>query len=107
MKLKSQMQYKLSFFLTILGQFLISFGTFFGLEFIFQSISKVDEYSYSEVLMCFAVISMSFSIGEMFGGGLAVFPNMIREGSFDRVMVRLRSIILQIAAPNTDFSKLV
>lgn len=106
MELKSQMQYKASFMLTTVGQFVTAFTTFFGIQFIFERISGVDDFTYGQVLLCFSVIMMSFAVGEMFGGGLAVFPDLMREGSLDRILVRPRSVILQIIMPNMDFSRL-
>ena len=106
MELKSQMQYKASFLLTMVGQFVTAFTTFFGIQFIFNRISGVDNFTYGQVLLCFSVIMISFAIGEMFGGGLAVFPDLIREGSLDRILVRPRSILLQIIMPNMDFARL-
>lgn len=106
MELKSQMQYKASFLLTMVGQFVTAFTTFFGIQFIFQRVSGVDDFTYGQVLLCFSVIMMSFAIGEIFGGGLAVFPELMREGSLDRILVRPRSVILQIIMPNMDFSRL-
>jgi ABC-2 type transport system permease protein len=49
---------------------------------------------------------MAFSIGEMFGGGLAFFSRMLGNGEFDRALVRPRSIILQVLMPNMDFTRL-
>lgn len=106
MQLKSQMQYKVSFLLATFGQFLSAFTSFFGIYFIFYRIADVDGFSYQEVFLCFAVVMMAFSLGEMFGGGLAVFPSMIQSGNFDLVLVRPRSIIFQVLAPNADFTRL-
>lgn len=106
MELKSQMQYKISFLLTTLGQFLTAFTSFFGIKFIFSRISGIDDFTYGQVLLCFSVIMLSFSIGEMIGGGLAVFPNLLREGELDRILVRPRRIIPQLIVPNMDFSRL-
>lgn len=106
MNLKSQMQYKASFFLTITGQFLTAFASFFGIQFLFRRINGVDEFTYGQVLLCFSIIMMSFSIGEMAGGGLATFPGLLREGNLDRVLVRPRSVIWQVIMPNMDFSRL-
>ena len=36
---RSAMQYKLSFFLTVIGQFLVSFNVFLGVFFLFQRFS--------------------------------------------------------------------
>jgi ABC-2 type transport system permease protein len=106
LNLKSQMQYKVSFLLTALGQFITAFAAFFGLYFIFSRVSAVDGFTYEQVILCFAVMMMAFSLGEMFGGGLAVFPRMLGNGEFDRTLVRPRSIILQVLMPNMDFTRL-
>jgi len=37
LNLKSQMQYKVSFLLTTLGQFITAFTSFFGLYFVFST----------------------------------------------------------------------
>jgi len=100
------MQYKASFFLSCFGQFITAFSTFFGLHFIFSYVKAVDSFSYGQVLLCFAVIMMTFSIGEMLGGGLNTFSRMLGNGEFDRVLVRPRNIILQIVFPKMDFTRI-
>jgi ABC-2 type transport system permease protein len=106
LNLKSQMQYKVSFFLTTLGQFITAFTAFFGLYFIFSRVNAVGDFTYQQVLLCFAVVMMAFSLGEMFGGGLAFFSRMLGNGEFDRALVRPRNIILQVLMPNMDFTRL-
>ncbi|MDE6675042.1 MAG: ABC-2 family transporter protein [Acetatifactor sp.] len=106
MNLKSQMQYKVSFLLTTQGQFLTAFTMFFGIKFMIERVGGVDDFTYGQVLLCFSVIMMSFSIGELVGGGLAVFPGMIQAGNLDRTLVRPRSIIGQVIVPNMDLSRI-
>lgn len=71
--LKSQMQYKISFWLTSLGQFVTAFTSFFSIQFIFMQVNAIDQFTYGQVLLCFSVIMMAFSVGEALGGGLATF----------------------------------
>ncbi len=104
--LKSQMQYRLSFFLTTTGQFITAFTTFFGLYFIFAKVNAVDSFTYQQVIICFAVVMTAFSLGELFGGGLAVFPRLLGNGEFDRALVRPRNILIQILLPNMDFTRI-
>lgn len=106
MNLKSQMQYKFSFFLTVIGQFITSFTGFWGISFIFERIEAIEDFTYGQVLLCFAEVMMSFSIGELLGGRLSVFSGMLSDGRFDRALVRPRNLILQIIVPNLDFSRL-
>lgn len=106
MQLKSQMQYKISFLLSTFGQFLTAFASFFGVSFIFERIDAVDDFSYGHVLLCFAIVMIAFSVGEMIGGGFAVFPRLLGNGGLDRALVRPRSVILQVLLPNMDFTRL-
>ena len=106
LNLKSQMQYRVSFLLATLGQFITAFTTYFGLYFIFSKVNAVDNFTYQQVLICFAVVMTAFSLGELLGGGLAVFPRLLGNGEFDRALVRPRSIIGQILMPNMDFTRI-
>lgn len=104
--LKSQMQYKTSFLLTIMGQFLTSFSVFLGIYFMFQRFNHVDDFSYSEVLLCFAIVLMAFSLAECFARGFDTFSSMIGNGEFDRIMVRPRNEIFQVLASKIELSRL-
>ncbi len=100
------MQYKFSFFLSCLGQFITAFTSFFSVRFIFMQTDTVDGFTYGQVMLCFAVIMLSFSIGEAVGGGLADFPRMVNTGEFDRIMTRPRNLILQVIIPFFDFTRI-
>lgn len=106
MHMKSQMQYKVSFFLTVAGQLIVSFTSFIGIFFMFSRFNQVDGFAYSEILLCYAVILMAFSFSEMFFSGFDLFPTMLGNGQFDRVLVRPRNIIFQVVALRTDFTRI-
>ncbi len=103
--LKSQMQYKASFFLTTLGQFITSFTSFFGIHFMFTRFRALENFTYGQALLCFAVVVMAFSLGEMAGAGFAIFPRMLGNGEFDRALVRPRSILFQVLVPKMDLTR--
>lgn len=104
--LKSQMQYKVSFFLTALGQFLTTFTAFLGVYFLFDRFHQVEGFSYPEVLLCFSVVLFSFSLAECFARGFDCFPSMIGNGEFDRILVRPRSLVFQVLASKMEFSRI-
>ncbi len=104
--LKSQMQYKMSFWMTSLGQFVTAFTSFFSIQFIFMQVDAVDQFTYGQVLLCFSVIMMAFSIGEALGGGLASFSYIVNSGNFDRMLIRPRNIIMQIIIPHMDLTRI-
>jgi len=103
---KSQMQYKASFFFTILGQFLVSFTVLLGLYFMMSRFSRVDGFTFEQVLLCFSVVLMAFSLAECFARGFDQFPQMIRGGDLDRLLVRPRGIVFQVLAGKVEFTRL-
>lgn len=103
--IKSMMQYKLSFLLTAIGQFLVSFNVFLGIMFMFQRFSNVEGFTYSEVLLCFAIVLMEFSLAECFARGFDQFSSMVKDGEFDRVLVRPRGTILQVLGSKFELTR--
>ena len=104
--LKSQMQYKTSFFLTITGQFLVSFTVLLGLYFMMSRFHTIDGFTFEQVLLCFSVVLMAFSLAECFARGFDHFPQLIRGGDLDRLLVRPRGIVFQVLAGKVEFSRL-
>ena len=100
------MQYRASLLLMTTGQLLVSFSTFFGIHFMFMRFSHVKGYTYSEVLLCFAIVLMQFSLAEMFARGFDTFAGTVRRGEFDRILVRPRSTVLQVLGSKFEFSRL-
>ncbi len=105
MLLKSQIQYKASFIMTILGQFLVSFTAFLGIYFMFSRFHSVNGFTFSEILICFSIVLMAFSVTECFVRGFDVFPRLIQSGNLDRILVRPRNEIFQVLTSNMDFSR--
>ena len=106
MQLKSQLQYRASFFLLILGQFITSFSALLSIWFLLQRFHAIEGFSFSEVLLCFAVVLMAFSLAELFVRGFDQFSSLIRSGDFDRIMVRPRNVMLQVLGSKMEFSRI-
>ncbi len=104
--IRCMMQYKTSFFLSAMGQFLISFTAFLGIFFMFQRFSKVEGFTYSEVLLCFSVILMEFSLAEMIARGFDTFSGTVKTGEFDRILVRPQSEILQVLGNKFELTRI-
>lgn len=100
------MQYKVSFFLMVLGQFFVSFSVFLGLYFMFQRFHSVKGYTYNEVLICFGIFLMEFSLAEMTARGFDSFSSMVRTGSFDQVLVRPRNEVLQVLGSKFELTRI-
>lgn len=104
-QLKSQMQYKASFFMTAVGQFLVSFSAFLGVYFMLSRFHSVKGFEFSEILICFSVVLTSFAISECFVRGFDVFPRLIQSGNLDRILLRPRNEVFQVLTSNIEFTR--
>lgn len=103
---RSAMQYKASFWIMTVGHFFVSFNVFLGVFFMFQRFSHVEGFTYNEVLLCFSIMLMEFSLAEIWARGFDTFPSMIRQGTFDRVLLRPRSAVLQVLGSKFELVRL-
>lgn len=104
--IKSIMEYKTSFLMTCIGQFLTSFNVFLGVYFMFRRFSHVNGFTYNEVLLCFGITLMEFSLAESFARGFDLFSHIVNKGEFDRIMVRPRNEIIQVLGSRIEFSRI-
>ena len=104
--LRSAMQYRASFLLTLLGQALIPFTVFAGMLLLFQRFHVLGEWTVDEVMLCFACIHLSFAVSECFARGFDRFSQVVSQGEFDRVLVRPRGTVLQVLGARFEFSRI-
>ena len=104
--LKAQLQYKASFLMTVLAQFIQPFALFAGIVLLFGRFGSIQGWTLYEVFICYAVVGASFAIATCFARGFDSFDGMIRNGSFDRVLVRPRGTVLQVLGANFDLKRI-
>lgn len=103
--LKSQMQYRVSFFLTLFAQGLAACTWVFGLWALMDRFQKINGFHFGEVLLCFAVMNLAFSLTECFMAGVDHFPALISRGEFDRILLRPHNAMLQVLCAQIDFAR--
>lgn len=94
--LKSLLEYKLSFILGIVSQIFSFLGYYFIILALFAKFGNVKGFTLYEILLTFSIVQFGFSINEVFARGIDQFDNLIIEGNFDRILLRPKSIIVQI-----------
>lgn len=104
--LKSIMQYKVSFLLTAIGQFLVSFNVFLGVYFMLSRFHQIKGFTYPEILLCFSVSLLEFTLAECVARGFDTFGTIISNGEFDRIMVRPQNEILQVLGSRIELSRI-
>jgi len=102
---KSELQYKMSFILSFLSQFLVFFGYYFTVVCLFDKFSNIKGFTLYEVLLTFGIIQFGYSFCETFFRGIDQFDNLIVEGAFDRLLLRPQNILLQVFCNEVSFVK--
>ncbi|MBO5394461.1 MAG: ABC-2 family transporter protein [Clostridia bacterium] len=106
MHLKKMTQYRLSFFLSLLSQAIVSLAALASMYFLFDRFNVVEGWSFSQVAVSYAVVYFCFSFAECFFRGFDVFARLIKSGGLDAFFVRPRSIFYQTLCSNVEFSKI-
>lgn len=106
MQLKSQLMYRASFVIICIGQFFVPFTVFIGFSMLFSRFGEVKGYSYYEMALCYSIAHMAFSLAEAFFRGFDSFSGLIREGEFDRLLLRPRNLMLQVLGSQFELSRI-
>lgn len=106
MVIRSHFQYRLSMCLNVIGQFFVSFFAFAGMWLLFERFGSIGGWTFGEAALCYAVAQTAFAVTECFARGFDLFQNFIRTGSFDRIMLRPQSVILQVLGSNFEISRI-
>jgi ABC-2 type transport system permease protein len=91
--------------MTILTQFLIPLTAYAGIYLLFDRFGSIEGWSAYEVFLCFAVMGMSFAVSTCLARGFDMFPGMIKNAGFDRVLVRPRGTVIQVLGSSLDIKR--
>jgi len=95
-QVRSQLQYRTSFVLDACSAFLISFIDFLAVLVIFHNTQRLGAWSIREVAFLYAMSSISFALTDLLVGHFDQFPQKIRDGNFDIMLVRPRGTLFQV-----------
>jgi ABC-2 type transport system permease protein len=100
------MQYRASFIMQMIGNFIVTFVDFIAIMFVFSKFSDIKGWTLWEVGLLYGMTSVSFSVAEMVTRGFDLFSKMIRLGEFDRILLRPSGIFLQLMTADFDLRKI-
>ena len=102
MSILSKMQYRVDSIVATLAVFLREAT---GIIVIYLTLLKFDDinsWNVNEMLFLFSLIFLTYSIVVVLFADLRDFSCMIREGRFDRLVVRPRGLLFQLISNNAD-----
>jgi ABC-2 type transport system permease protein len=99
---RSQLEYRASLALQIVASALLTLLDFVMILVLFENVPELDGWSVQEVALLYGIAGISFAVTDLIVGHLDLFPQMIRDGTFDQILVRPLPSLLQVVA--SDFS---
>ena len=104
--LKICLEYKSSFILTIISQTFAMFVELFTVMSLLNKFKLLEVYNTNELLLSFSILWLGFSLSEMFGRGFDNFYKIIINGNFDVLLIRPRSLFIQIFGCDICYEKI-
>ena len=106
MLIKMQLEYRKAFIISVIGSFLITFLLVISVYFLFEEFEQIGSWTFYEVAFLFGMVFFNFSLSEMFLRGLDHFQKVIKNGEFDRILIRPQNLLLQSTCSEFDLSKI-
>lgn len=95
--LKSQMQYRTSFLLSFVGQLGVTVIEIVAIWALFDRFGELDNWNLAEVCLLYGLVNSAFAISSALLSGFDSFgPLFVKTGNFDRLLLRPRSVVLQL-----------
>ena len=103
--LKIELEYKSSFFMTLLAQVFYVIAELITIISVIAKFELFDMYSIPEVLFNFSILWLGYAVTEFLFRGIDLFSEQIITGNFDIILTRPRSLFIQIIGSKIGYEK--
>lgn len=105
-RIRSQMQYKASFIIDVISRFLIHGLELAAIFILFNRFSSLGGWSVGEVAFLYGLVTVSFALHEVVAQSFEDFSLTVRQGEFDRILLRPITPIVQVLAADFQVKRL-
>jgi ABC-2 type transport system permease protein len=103
---RSQMQYRASFVMLSIGHFLITGVEFATILILFNRFGTLRGWRLAEVGLFYGIVNTAFALSDASSRGFDLFGTMVKNGDFDRVLLRPRSAALQVSGQEVTLRRI-
>lgn len=103
---RAQWQYRVSFLLDSIGLFLATFLDFVAVLLIFHATPRLGAWSVEEVAFLYGTSGLAFALTDFVVGHLDLFPQTVRDGTFDLVLLRPRGTLFQVVSADFQLRRI-
>ena len=105
--LRGQLQYRAAFLMAVLGNLLNCLIEIAGIWVLFDRFGDLSGWSFAEVALFCGTINATYAIGELLATGFDKFGTLyVKTGDFDRLLLRPRGTVLQLAGHELSLRRL-
>src|SRR4030095_767738 len=98
LSVRAQMQYRVSFALMSMAQFVVTGVEMVGVWALFARFGSLIPWTLPQVALFYGVVNVGFAFTDAFARGFDLFgAQFVKTGNFDRLLLRPRSTVLQLA----------
>lgn len=107
-QLRSQLQYRTAFILDLVSTAMFSVTEFGALALVLNRFGQIDGWTLGEVAFLYAMVELAFSLMDMLFAGFdpPFFAQSIRQGTFDRLLLRPVPLIWQVFGSDLTLRRL-
>lgn len=103
--IRSELQYRANFVLFAIGNALGALIEYIGVWAMFNRFGALSGWTFADVGVFFGIVNISFAISEAFTREFDLFHRHVRTGSFDRILLRPRSTVLQMLGADVQIMR--
>ena len=104
--MRSDLQYRTSFALFTLSQFTVTALDFVAILVVFSNVPTLAGWSLGEVAFLYGLGNFAFGLADLFIGSIEYIQVEIRMGTFDRLLLRPASPLVQVLADRFSLRRL-
>ncbi len=97
-RIRSDWQYRTSFFFFVASQAVVTGLDLAVILVLFELVPQLGGWSVEQVMVLYGLTTLSFGLGDLFISQVETASRYIREGNFDRFLLRPLPTVLQLSA---------
>lgn len=105
-QMRAQLQYRASFMMQVIGQFMVTVVDFISVLLLFHRFPSIDGWSLGEIAFLYGVGAIAFALSDLAVGDFERLALRIQDGSFDRVLTRPVGAFIQVLAGDFQLRRL-
>ena len=102
---QGQLRYRSTLGMSLVVQLALPASMLAGIWMLFARFGSLGGWSAPEALLCFAVVHAAFALAELGSRGFDSFSAILSGAEFDRMLVRPRSLVLQVLGSRLDLAR--